>query len=397
MDLLESLGLPAPALNATGTSSRAGAARLSPRVRAAMDAAAAASFDMVALHGAASRRIASILGVPAGMVTTGAAAALAIGAAAAIARDDVRRMNRLPDTDGTRHEFLIARSHRNAYDRAVCLAGARLVEVGIPDRRTSAGVRDAEPGDFADAIGPRTAGILYLAQPDSEPSIEALVPLVRAHDLVLLVDAAGQLPPADLPARLIAAGADLVAVSGGKAIGGPPGTGLLLGRADLVASALLQSLDLDYFEGTFVSDPAVAPALRDPARLPIHGIGRAMKVGKESIAGLLAALEEFTAADPRMEAERRRGILEEVGTALGRPNGWTVTLAEGDTPRPELTVGPADADAVALAASLARMQPPVLVGHRFLREGRLVLDATNLRTEDAGPLAQALRAAASPD
>ncbi|WP_426959188.1 aminotransferase class V-fold PLP-dependent enzyme [Muricoccus radiodurans] len=397
MDPLAALGLPSPALNATGTSTRAGAARLSPEVRAAMDAAAGLSFDMAALHGAAGRRAADLLKVPAAFVTTGAAAALAMGAAAAIARDSIARMNRLPETEGMRHEFLVARSHRSAYDRALLLAGARLVEVGIPDRQSSAGVRDAEAGDFADAITPRTAGILYLAQPEQEPALPELAALARQHDLILIVDAAGQLPPASLPDALIAQGADLVAVSGGKAIGGPAGTGLLLGRPDLIASALLQSLDLDFLEGSFVPDPALAPALRDPRRLPTHGIGRAMKVGKEEIVGLLAALTAFTAADPAMETARRRALVGTMAEELGRANGLVPHVVEGPAPRLEVAVDAAALgfDARALALALARRDPPVLVGHRGLRTGRLVLDPANLRgEEESRALGRALREAA---
>lgn len=396
--LLAALGLPLPALNATGATTRAGAARLSPRVRAAMDAAAAASFDMVALHGAACRRIGALLGVPAGFITTGATAALTMGAAAAIARDDVARMNRLPETDGVRHEFLIARSHRNAYDRAVRLAGGRLVEIGMPDRQSSAGVRDTETGDFADAIGPRTAGILYLAQPAQEPPLPALAALCRAHDLVLLVDAAGQLPPPSLPAALIDQGADLVAVSGGKALGGPPGTGLLLGRPDLVASAMLQSLDLDFLEGTFVPDPALLPALRDPARLPIHGLGRAMKLGKEGIAGLLAALEEAVVADPVAETARRHALVAAMRSAIGQANGLSVRVTVSPVPRLEVAVD-AEAlgcDARALALALAQASPAVLVAQRGLRAGWLSLDPGNLADEaEAAAVGRAVRDAAS--
>lgn len=396
--LLRELGLPGPALNAAGVPTRAGASRMAPGVRAAMDAAAGASFDMVALHGAAGRAIAGHLGVPAALVTAGAAAALALGAAAAIARDDVGRMNRLPDVRGMRHGFLVARSHRTAYDRAVCLVGGRLVEVGISDRGAQAGVREAELGDFSDAVGEGVAGILYLARAGQEPSIAELAGLARAHDLVLLVDAAAQLGPATVPAELLAQGADLVAVSGGKGLAGPAGSGLLLGRADLVASALLQCLDTDYLDGTFPDEPALAAARAAGGRVPLHGVGRAMKVGKETIAGLVAAVGAYAACDHAAERARQSALLEVVQQGLAGANGLVAHRAEG---RLEVAVDPeaAGGDAVALARALARApgggEAPVIVGHGALREGRLVISAACLAGEgEARAVARAIRAAA---
>lgn len=393
--VLRGLGLPGPALNAAGVPTRAGASRMSPQVREAMDAAAGASFDMVALHGAAGRGIAARLGVPAALVTAGAAAALALGAAAAIARSDVARMNRLPDVTGMRHAFLVARSHRTAYDRAVCLVGARLVEVGISDRGAKAGVREAEAEDFGDAIGPHCAGILYLAQSGQEPPIARLAELARAHDLVLLVDAAAQLGAPTVPAALLEQGADLIAVSGGKGLGGPAGSGLLLGRADLVASALLQCLDMDYLGGTFPDEPALAAARAPGGRLPVHGVGRAMKVGKETIVGLVAAVQAYVGQDPAGERARQSALLRVVEEGLAGANGLTVQRVDG---RLEVAVDPAAAggDAVMLARALAEGATPVIVGHAALREGRLGISAACLADEsEARAVARAVRAAAS--
>ena len=168
-----------------------------------------------------------------------------------MARLDPGAMNRLPDTDG-----LPQRIHRGAqpaqHVRPGHPGGRRaIVEVGIPDRISGPGVRDAAPWEIADAIGPRTAGIYWLAGPHSEPSLPELAAIARARGIPVLVDAAAQLPPRENLRRFLAEGADLVCFSGGKALGGPQASGILAGRRDLVTSALLQMLDLDLPEAQF--------------------------------------------------------------------------------------------------------------------------------------------------
>ena len=129
---------------------------------------------MARLQGRASEIIAEGTVAEAGMVTAGASAGLLLGTAACLAGLDPARMNRLPDTTGVRDEAVVARSQRNFYDHAVRAAGARLVEVGLADRFSGAGVRDAEPWEIDDAIGERTACVFFVAQPSSRPSLAAV-------------------------------------------------------------------------------------------------------------------------------------------------------------------------------------------------------------------------------
>jgi L-seryl-tRNA(Ser) seleniumtransferase len=157
-NILERLGVPA-VINACGPVTRLGGGLMHPEVAAAMAQASRVSLDMVALQAAACRVIARVTGAQAGIVTTGASAAILLGAAACLAGLDPGRMNRLPDVPDGRREFIIVRSQRNMYDRAMVVAGARLVEVGIPDRFSGPGVRDADGWEIEDAIGPHTAGI----------------------------------------------------------------------------------------------------------------------------------------------------------------------------------------------------------------------------------------------
>ena len=375
-----------PVINAAGTNTRLSGGMMHPDVSAAMAEAAGFCVEMPDLQAAASRVIAEVTGAEAGIVTCGASAALLLGTAACLVGLDVAAMDRLPDAPA-RDSVVIARGQRTMYDRALRVAGARVVEVGIPDRFSGAGIRDASAGEIAAAIDARTAGVLWVAQPWSEPSLEEVVRVAHAAGVPVLVDAAAQLPPAANLRRFVEAGADLVCFSGGKAIGGPQASGILAGRRALVASALLQTLDLDLPETQFVLPPEFAGNAALPF-LPQHGIGRSCKVGKEEIVGLLVALRRFVAEGDGARTTRLRARLEAVRGAMG------------DSPGIEITAGAVPlllvrlADAAAARAAEARLRAMrVHVGQGRLREGVLVVNPLALAERDLPRLGEALRAA----
>src|SRR3954451_4179345 len=304
-----------PVINASGAVTRLGGAPMPAEVVEAFVAAARESVPLDQLQAAASRVIAEVTGADAGLVTSGAAAALMLGAAAILAGYDPGRMERLPHCDGFPHEFVTAREHRNGYDHAVRAAGARLVEVGFHEVAAGAGVRRAEAWEYEAAFGPMTAGVLYVLGEGSRPPLADVVMRAHAHGLPVLVDAAGELPPRSNLRDILTTGADLVAFSGGKAIRGPQATGILCGRRDLVGAAAVQMLDLD--DHPELWEPPAEFILRDRLTgLPRQGVGRALKVSKEQIAALLVALELFAggAYDAELPAMRRR--LESIAAAL---------------------------------------------------------------------------------
>lgn len=384
-------------INASGPSTRLSGGPMRPEVAQAMAEAAGHCVDIAELQAAAGRVIARLTGAEAGYVSSGAAAGLLLATAASIARLDPARMNRLPDTSGLPNEVVIARSHRNQYDHAVRGAGARLVEVGISDRYAGAGVRDAEAWEFKAAINDRTAAVYYLAGRRARPSLTEVVAVAHAHDLPVIVDAAAQLPAMANLRRFIAEGADLVAFSGGKAIGGPQASGILCGRRDLIMSAALQHLDMDVaFERW--NPPA---DLIDKSRLvgaPHHGIGRPCKVGKEQIVGLVTALE--LASDEAEDAARQarwRDLAGQLAAALGGLNNAAVELADdpdqGGVPAVLVTLDPtapglsAEQAAVALEAG----DPPIHVDPSRLDENMLIFGVTCLKDGEPEPIARALR------
>src|SRR5688572_3560803 len=125
-------------INAKGPSTRLSGGFLHPEVSAAMTEAGTYCVDMAELHAGAGKVIAEVTGAEAGIVTSGAAAGLLLGTAACIAGLDSGKMGRLPDTRGMKNEVIMVRSQRNFYDHAVRTAGARIVEVGLPDRYAGA-------------------------------------------------------------------------------------------------------------------------------------------------------------------------------------------------------------------------------------------------------------------
>jgi L-seryl-tRNA(Ser) seleniumtransferase len=372
-------------INAYGTNTRLSAGPLADAVADAMRAAATASVDILDLQAAACREITRATGAEAGFVTAGASAGLLLAAAACLARLDAGAMNRLPATREGRCEFLIARSQRNMYDRAIETAGGRLVDVGIPDRVSGAGVRDASAAEYLDAVTPRTAGILYVANDGAEPPLPALARAAREVGLPVIVDAAAQLPPVGNLRRFLAEGADLVVYSGGKAIGGPQASGILCGRADLVASALAQMLDLDLPEAQFRPPPEFAP-LAQMAFLPRTGIGRSCKVGREEVMGLLVALRRFTEEAPAARTAGWRARLDALRAACPLP--FEEAMA-GEVPLLLLR----HPHAAAIEARLREGRPAVHVNTARLREGLLTINPLSLHPRDIPTLAARLLAA----
>lgn len=387
----------APIINASGSVTRLGGAIMPDEVLAAFLDASRATVPLEQLQAAASREIARHTGAEAGLVTAGSAAALTLGAAAILVGLDPGRMERLPDTNGMRREFLVAREQRNGYDHAVRAAGAKLVEVGFNEIVGNAGVRRTELWEYEAALTPDTVAVLFNQSPHSRPALAEVVTFARAHGLAVLVDAAGELPPRSNLTDLIAVGADLVCFSGGKAIRGPQSTGILCGRRDLIASAALQMLDNDDHPELW-DPPADFIDKTQLKGLPRHGLGRAMKVSKEEIVALLTALELFASGRYDDNLPRYRSWLDAIATALAdHPVTCRfVAASNGQTPpRLEITLDGSWSNprqsAFAICRSLRQGDPPVYPGHGQLDHGTLVINPFCLREPDLAPLISRLQ------
>lgn len=391
--IYDRLGL-RPLINACGPSTRLSGGTMRPEVAEAMAEAAQSCVDIAALQAAAGRQIAAATGAEAGYVTPGAAAGLMLGAAACVTGLDPAKINRLPDTTGLKNECVIARSQRNMYDHAVAQAGLRFVEVGIPDRYAGAGVRDAQAWEYAAAINERTALVLWVASAEAEPPLAEVARVAHQRGVPVLVDAAAQLPPAANLKRFIAEGADLVVYSGGKAIGGPQASGILAGRKELIQAAALNHLDHD-IDFALWSPPEGLLDKEEIEGLPASGIGRAAKIGKEQIVGLMTALRLFLAEAPEQRQARHRATCDELMAALQGIKGTRASTVAGEVPTVELAIDPATAGvtAAALAKRLQDGNPGVAVSHRKLRQGVLLFGPTCLKPGEPGQVGDAVRRA----
>ncbi len=393
--IYEVLGVPT-IINAVGPSTRLSGGIMRPEVAEAMAAASQHCVDIAHLQARASQIIAEYTGAQAGYVTSGAAAGLLLGTAACVTGLDPGKMNRLPDTTGMKNEVIMARSHRNFYDHAVRSVGIKLVEVGIADRFSGAGVRDAEGWEIGAAVNEHTAAVVYVSYAHTQPPLAEVVAAAHAHGIPVIVDAAGQVPPVENLKRFIAEGADLVAFSGGKAIGGPQSSGILCGRADLIAAAALQHLDLDVMPELWRPPAGLIDRTQLPGA-PQHGIGRPCKVGKEEIVGLLTALRLFVEEDPQQRQQRWLGIMEELVRESGSlAHAQIAVVADrkrAEVPSVRLVIDEerAGLSALELVRVLEEGTPSIAANPTYVSEGAVVFGPTCLKEGEASLIAARLR------
>ena len=388
MSIYASLGL-RTVVNARGNATLAGGTLMAPEVTDAMTQAARAFVRIGDLQEAAGAQIAELTGAQSGYVTTGAAAALTLGAAAMLAGLDPDRMDRLPDMGDGPSEILVQQAHRNPYDHLVRASGARLAEFGDASGATV--------DEMAARIGPATAGAFYHGQAETAGlPIADFVRVAHAHGLPVLVDASMSLPPRDNLRRFITAGADLVAFSGGKTIGGPQASGFLAGRRDLLLSVGLQQQDMDVLPATWARRSLIETGAL--ARPPQHGIGRSMKTGKEEIVGLLVALRRYAERDEADERRRWATLTDRLAAELGRIPGLTARAepAQADGRPVPMTVvrvdeGAYGRTAVEVVQAFEAFNPIVMVGDHDAGAGIIRLDPENLDEATTDAVIEAFR------
>jgi len=188
VSIFEQLGV-RTIINAAGPVTRLSGARMDEDVIDAMREASQVCVDIAELQAGAGKLIAEVTGAEAGYVTSGAAAGLVLATAACVTGMDPGKMNRLPDTSGMKNEVIMPRSHRNFYDHAVRSVGVKLIEVGIPDRFSGAGVRDTEAWEIADAMTDQTAAIVYVAQSFAQPPLPQVTAVAHKRGVPVIVDA----------------------------------------------------------------------------------------------------------------------------------------------------------------------------------------------------------------
>ena len=338
MSFYDGIGL-SPVINASTTFTALGGSLMPAEVLAAMHSAAGGFIDMHELHERAGAELARLTRNEAAYVTSGCAAAIVLAVLACRTGDHLNRIAGLPDDATLPNEVVMHAAHRIPYDPAVRFAGASIRQVG--------NVLQTFDWELDAALGERTAAVLYVAGPHLPPGALPLSDVVRiAHDhgVPVLVDAAAQLPPLENLWRFTAEdGADLVLFSGGKALRGPQASGLMVGRADLVAAARANGA-------------------------PHQRLARALKVGKEEIAGLVTAVRRYVHLDHEAEAAGWYTVVDRWAARLDSGPGVRATVEhanEAGQPVPRVRV---DVDstvvgrtAETVVALLAQGQPSIHV------------------------------------
>ncbi len=352
-----------PVINVSGTMTALGASIIVPEAIAAMARIAPEFTEMTDLQRKASAHIARLTGAEAGTVTACCSAGITMAVAACMTGADLGRIEQLPDTGGMKHEVPLQTGHMVSYGapvtQAVRLAGARVVPVG---EATSAGLHQLEA-----ALSEQTACALYVASHHvvdyGQIPLHDFAEVCHTSGVPVVVDAASEY---DLRGFLDQ-GADLAIYSGHKFLGGPT-SGIVAGRKDLVAAAYLQNF----------------------------GICRGMKIGKESIAGLIATLEAWERRDHAAVRAREDGHLRLWQERLADRPGVRAEILPDPTDNPldrlRVHIDPAAAGCAAwdLASALATGEPPVIVRDHMIEHGFFDMDPCNLHDGEAAIVVERL-------
>jgi uncharacterized pyridoxal phosphate-dependent enzyme len=280
-DYLAELGV-RPFINAAGTYTALTASLMAPEVMQAINYCSKHYVHLNELHDRVGERIASLIGCEAALVSAGAASALTLGTAACMTGANEELIRRLPDTTGMKTEVIIQKSHRYGYDHAVRNCGTHFVEVETREQ-------------LENAVNGNTVMMLFFnaADPPAQIKAEEFAQLGKKHNVPTFNDAAADVPPVSHFSAYIKMGFDLVTFSGGKGICGPQSAGLLLGRKDLIHAARLN------------------------ASPNSDAIGRGMKVNKEELVGMMAAVEAYIKKDHEAEWRDWEGRVKTIADSVG--------------------------------------------------------------------------------
>jgi len=359
LPIRQRLGL-RPIINASGTMTALGASIMIPEAIKAMAEISTEFVEMDDLQRVASQAIARLTGAEAGFVASSAAGGIILSIAGAMTGSRLLAIERLPlDTTGLKTEVILQYGHNAAYgnsiDQAIRIAGASAVLAGS--------VSSCQPYQVEEAITENTAAGIYTVAHSTISygmlTLPEFVAICHAKGVPVIVDAAAEY---DLR-RFIAEGADIAIYSGHKFLGGPT-SGVVAGRKDLIRAGYLQN----------------------------RGIGRGMKVGKESIVGLIAALEAWEVRDHAGIKAQETAIIELWHKALSGHKGIEIRVSPDSTDNPvdrlEVRVKPESGyTAYGLVSALAASDPPIMVRGHQAEQGRFWMDPCNLHPGEAGAVA----------
>jgi L-seryl-tRNA(Ser) seleniumtransferase/D-glucosaminate-6-phosphate ammonia-lyase len=328
---------------------------LARAIAASVEDALTRPVDMSWLKDDLSTRIAAATGAEAGCVTSGAAAGIVLSVAACVAGESREAVHQLPD--GGRKPVVLQAGHDIDFGAPVIqmirLGGGTVVVAGSPTRVTSADVERS----LAWAAALLYVQSHHVAARERVP-LDRCIALAHAAGIPVIVDAAAE---QDLRSY-VAAGADLVIYSGGKALGGLSSSGFVAGRDHLIRAVRAQE----------------------------RGIGRPMKVGPEQLLSVAIALDLYESLD---RGQHEAVTLDAIMSAALGISGAEFEIVDDEAGRPIRRVEVRTPRAIEVVESLRRNAPPIYVRAHHAREGRFAIDPRNLRAEDAEVVVDALRRA----
>jgi len=342
-----------PFINCCSVRTIHGGSLMLPEVKAAMAEASKRYVNVYELMEQAGDRLAELTGAGWGFVTCGSAAAVCLAAAGSVAGNDPEKILRLPNTEGMKNRVIIPKGQRFAYDHAIRMTGARIIEV---ESRAEL-VREFDSGLVAMVC------VLGTNEHKGKLRLEEIAAEARPRRIPILVDAASE--HISRPDPWLGRGANMVIYSGGKFLRGPQTTGLLLGDRDCVRAAWANAS-------------------------PHQGLGRPMKVSKEDIVGIVTAVEYwFGERDHKAEEKKWQDDLATIAAALkSNPAVTTKILEPHDVVRvPRLVIGWDQAKlpltGVDLWRALLDGEPRVMVDDMDASEASIQIDPFGIQPGEA--------------
>jgi L-seryl-tRNA(Ser) seleniumtransferase len=290
-DIYQSIGV-RPLINCRGTLTVISGSLELPEVRAAVDAGGQHHVVLDELMEGVARRLAELTGAEWALVSSGCAAGMAHTTAACVTGGNPDLHVRIPDLTGfAKDEVVIPKASRNEYDQAIRSVGVRIIEVG-------------DAAEYEAALGPKVAMVYIMSGNRMETgplNYDAVYSIAKKKNIPVFTDAAAEM--LTVPNTYLQRGSTFVGYSGGKCLRGPQCAGLILGRKDLLQAAWVSSA-------------------------PHHGHGRTMKVGKEEMLGLLAAVEMWIQRDHKKEDEIWTQWMQTIADRVTKIDGITASVRQ---------------------------------------------------------------------
>ena len=348
-------------INAAGKMTYLGGSAVSESVANAIAAGAQSSIEMKLLKEMAAKTVAELTRANGALIVASASAGIIQAVAGCIAGDNLRMIQKVPFVDTEKLEIIIQKPHSIDYgvsvNQLIQMGGGTPVEVGSANR--------SDKDQIESAISAQTAAILFVVShhvhAEHQAKLDEVVALGRKYKLPVIVDAAAE-SDLQLYTKL---GANLVVSSGHKAIGGPT-SGLIIGDARLVRDCAAQE----------------------------RGVGRALKVSKEAIAGLIVALEEYTSTTIEMQRDKHQKTLELIKDSVIANENVRLSIIWDETrpiPRLEVTfLENAEVHVLKLVKHFQSNKPAIWTRNHKLDQGIIGIDPREITAEDSEQIVNAL-------